>query len=141
MRKFLITAHGTFSSGIKSSLDIIIGRTENVFVINAYVDSNASIEEDLNAVLRNVSADDELIVFTDLLGGSITNQVLRYALRENVHVVSGINLPLVIEVMLASEEEPVAKIIEGAIASAREQVMYVNKSMNKEYDHDQTDTN
>ncbi len=141
MRKFLITAHGTFSSGIKSSLDIIIGRTENVFVINAYVDSNASIEEDLNAVLRNVSADDELIVFTDLLGGSITNQVLRYALRENVHVVSGINLPLVIEVMLASEEEPVAKIIEGAIASAREQVTYVNKSMNKEYDHDQTDTN
>ncbi len=141
MRKFLITAHGTFSSGIKSSLDIIIGRTENVFVINAYVDSNASIEEDLNAVLRNVSTDDELIVFTDLLGGSITNQVLRYALRENVHVVSGINLPLVIEVMLASEEEPVEKIIEGAIASAREQVTYVNKSMNKEYDHDQTDTN
>lgn len=141
MRKFLITAHGTFSSGIKSSLDIIIGQTENVFVINAYVDSNASIEEDLNAVLRNVSTDDELIVFTDLLGGSITNQVLRYALRENVHVVSGINLPLVIEVMLASEEEPVEKIIEGAIASAREQVTYVNKSMNKEYDHDQTDTN
>lgn len=141
MRKFLITAHGTFSSGIKSSLDIIIGRTENVFVINAYVDSNASIEEDLNAVLRNVSTDDELIVFTDLLGGSITNQVLRYALRENVHVVSGINLPLVIEVMLASEEEPVEKIIEGAISSAREQVTYVNKSMNKEYGHDQTDTN
>ncbi|MBA4056783.1 MAG: hypothetical protein C0490_18865 [Marivirga sp.] len=136
MRKFLITAHGTFSSGIKSSLDIIIGQAENVFVIDAYVDSNRSIEDELNTVLANVKADDELIVFTDLMGGSITNQVLRYALKEHVHVVSGINLPLLIEIMLAGESTPVAEVIEGAITNAREQIMYVNKSITKENNHD-----
>jgi hypothetical protein len=29
-----------FSSGIKSSLDIIIGKMENVFIIDAYVDAH-----------------------------------------------------------------------------------------------------
>jgi len=63
MRKFLIAAHGSFSSGIKSSLDIIIGKMENVFIIDAYVDGNQSIENELNAILEKVQADDELIVF------------------------------------------------------------------------------
>jgi fructoselysine and glucoselysine-specific PTS system IIA component len=127
MRKFLIATHGTFSSGIKSSLDIIIGQTDNVFVIDAYVDGNKSIEEALNGVLKNVEPHDELIVFSDLLGGSITNQVLRYALKENVYVVSGINLPLLIDVLLADANTPVQEVIEHAISNAKDQIVYVNK--------------
>jgi len=136
MRKFLIAAHGSFSSGIKSSLDIIIGKMENVFVIDAYVDGNKSIEDELNTILGKVQADDELIVFSDLMGGSITNQILRYGLRENVHVISGMNLPLLIDIMLADADTPVKDVIENAISIAREQVVYVNPIINKEKDHD-----
>ena len=136
MRKFLIAAHGSFSSGIKSSLDIIIGKMENVFIIDAYVDGNKSIEGELNAILEKVQADDELIVFSDLMGGSITNQILRYGLRENVHVTSGMNLPLLIDIMLADADTPVKDVIENAISIAREQVVYVNTIINKEKDHD-----
>jgi len=136
MRKFLIAAHGSFSSGIKSSLDIIIGKMENVFIIDAYVDGNKSIEDELNAILGKVQADDELIVFSDLMGGSITNQILRYGLRDNVHVISGMNLPLLIDIMLADADTPVKDVIENAISIAREQVVYVNTIINKEKDHD-----
>jgi fructoselysine/glucoselysine PTS system EIIA component len=136
MRKFLITGHGTFSSGLKSSLDLIIGQTDHVFVIDAYVDGNTTIESGINTFLINVTASDEIIVFTDLMGGSITNQVLRYALRENVHVVSGMNLPLLIEIIMASADSPVDEVIESAIVNAREQITYVNKLINKVNDHD-----
>ena len=136
MRKFLIAAHGSFSSGIKSSLEIIIGKVENVFIIDAYVDGNKSIEDDFNTILTNVQVEDELVVFSDLMGGSITNQILRNGLRENVHVVTGMNLPLLLDVMLADADTPVTDVIENAISIAREQVVYVNKIINKENDHD-----
>lgn len=136
MRKFLIAAHGSFSSGIKSSLEIIIGKVENVFIIDAYVDGNKSIEEEFNTILTNVQVEDELVVFSDLMGGSITNQILRYGLQENVHVVTGMNLPLLLDIMLADADTPVADVIENAISIAREQVVYVNKIINKENDHD-----
>jgi fructoselysine and glucoselysine-specific PTS system IIA component len=139
MRKFLIATHGTFSSGIKSSLDIIIGQTDNVFIIDAYVDGNKSIEDALSSVLKNVEAKDEFIVFSDLLGGSITNQVLRYALKENVHVVSGINLPLLIDVMLADSEIPVVEVIENAIKNAKDQMVYVNKLITAKQGGEQDD--
>ena len=136
MRKFLIAAHGSFSSGIKSSLEIIIGKVENVFVIDAYVDGNKSIEDEFNTILTNVQVEDELVVFSDLMGGSITNQILRNGLRENVHVVTGMNLPLLLDVILADADTPVTDVIENAISIAREQVVSVNKIINKENDHD-----
>jgi fructoselysine and glucoselysine-specific PTS system IIA component len=136
MRKYLITAHGRFGSGIKSSLDIIIGETENVFVIDAYVYGNTSIEHELEKLLETIKPEDELIVFSDLMGGSITNQVLQYALKANVHVVSGMNLPLLIDLIMADTDKPIAEAIENALKIAREQLVYVNKIINKENAHD-----
>ncbi|MDB5089407.1 MAG: hypothetical protein JWR09_3401 [Mucilaginibacter sp.] len=126
-RKFLIATHGTFAAGVKSSLDIIIGAVEHVFLIQAYIDDAVSVETQIKEVIDQVSDNDELIVFCDILGGSITNQVLQHALRSNVYVVSGFNLPLLIEILMADAETPVEDVISSAIENAKEQMTYVNK--------------
>jgi fructoselysine and glucoselysine-specific PTS system IIA component len=139
MRKFLIATHGHFAKGIQSSMEIIVGATENVFTIEAYVNGNKSIEEELNEILKQVNDDDDLIVFTDLLGGSITNQVLKFAFKKNIHVVSGVNLPLLIDVILSDGETPIEEILENSVANAKEQIVYVNKlihSTQEESTHD-----
>jgi fructoselysine and glucoselysine-specific PTS system IIA component len=126
-RKFLIAAHGALAAGIKSSLDLIIGAMDNVFILQAYIDENASVEDDLKEILKQVNENDELVVFTDILGGSVTNQVLQHAIRPNVYIISGFNLPLVIEVLLADADSPIEGIIEDAINGAKEQMVFVNK--------------
>jgi fructoselysine and glucoselysine-specific PTS system IIA component len=125
-RKFLIATHGALAKGIQSSLEIIIGATENLFTIQAYLEGNQSIEEELYRVMEKISAGDELIIFSDLLGGSVNSQILRYALRENVHVISGFNLPLVMEIVLADPEIPIPETIRDAIVRAKDQMAYVN---------------
>jgi fructoselysine and glucoselysine-specific PTS system IIA component len=135
-RKFLIATHGTFAVGVKSSLDIIVGAMEHIFLIQAYIDDAVSVEEQINQVMQHVSEADELIVFTDILGGSITNQILQHALRPNVHVVSGFNLPLLIEVMMADMDTPVEETIASAIDSAKEQMTYVNKLLTAQKEND-----
>jgi fructoselysine/glucoselysine PTS system EIIA component len=127
MRKFLIATHGTFASGIKSSLDIIIGSLDNVFLIQAYTGENKSIQDEVDAVLQQINKDDELIVFTDLMGGSITNQILQFALKDNVYIISGVNLPLLLDVMLADSNTPVEEVIEAGISNAKDQIVFVNK--------------
>src|ERR1700730_14805936 len=134
MRKFLIATHGRFASGVRSSLEIIIGQTANLFFIEAYVEENKGIESEMEAILENLGEREELIVFTDLLGGSITNQVLRSAQRRNVHIVSGFNLALLIEVLMADADIPAPEVIESAIANAKEQMAYVNKLMTSNTD-------
>jgi len=127
VRKFLIATHGNLATGVKSTLDIIIGQTENVFLIEAYVKENKGIESDLAALLKTLGKNDELIIFTDLLGGSITNQAVRFTQSRNVHIVSGFNLALLIEVLMADAGTPAEEVIESAIQNAKEQIVYVTK--------------
>jgi fructoselysine and glucoselysine-specific PTS system IIA component len=137
-RKFLIATHGTLAAGIKSSLDIIIGSVEHVFLLQAYVDEQTSVDTELQKILAQVGESDELVVFTDILGGSITNNILQH-LRPNVYVVSGVNLPLVIDIMLADGTTPLEEVISTSIANAKEQMVFVNNlltSQNEETAND-----
>ena len=130
-RKFLIVSHGALASGIRSALELITGAAGEVGIVQAYMEENKPVEEELSALLAGAGEEEEWVVFTDLLGGSITNQVLRVtaglAGGRHVHVVAGVNLPLVIEVVLADTEMPVAEVLAEAVGRAREQLIYVNK--------------
>ncbi len=113
---------------------MIIGETDNVFLIQAYLDDAISVEDELAAVLIHITADDELVIFTDLLGGSVNNIMIREALKDNVHIVSGFNLPLLIEVIMGDAGTPVTEIIETAIIDGKEQMIYVNKLITQQND-------
>jgi fructoselysine/glucoselysine PTS system EIIA component len=125
-RKFLIATHGAFAKGILSSLDIITGSTENVCTLQAYLGEDKSIEQELDTIINGEGEHVEWVIFTDLLGGSITNQILRKVPGAPIHIVAGVNLPLLLEVILADTDTPVAEVIENAIHKAREQMVYVN---------------
>lgn len=132
-RKFLIATHGALAGGFLSSLELIAGASDAVFILQAYLDESKPLEEELDSLFRQTGEDEEWVVFSDLLGGSITNQLVRAASRfgagtgTNIHIVAGFNLPLLIEVVLSDPETPVEAVLEQAIARAREQLVYVNK--------------
>src|SRR5260221_12531868 len=93
-RKFLIVSHGGLARGIKSSLELIAGPADGVHVLEAYVEENKPIEEELARLFAEEGV--EWVVFSDLLGGSVTNQVVRGGNGKRVKIVAGFNRPLVI---------------------------------------------
>jgi fructoselysine and glucoselysine-specific PTS system IIA component len=136
MRKFLIISHGRFASGIKSAAELIAGEQENLMAIDAYADGNKAIDRELEDAFAHAAAGDEYIVFTDILGGSVTNQVVRFSGLKNTHIISGMNLPLVLEVLLADPEQSLDEMLHSAIIRAREQIVYVNERMQKQTNND-----
>ncbi len=108
-----------FAQGILSSLEIIVGSTENISTIQAYLGEDKSIEKELDRILGGGGEQVEWVVFTDLLGGSITNQVVRKMPGTSIHVVAGVNLPLLLDVVLGDPDMPVAEVIENAVHKAR----------------------
>ena len=134
-RKFLIVSHGALAGGFRSALELITGAAGDVFVIQAYLEENKPVEEELSRLLHSAGTEEEWVVFTDLLGGSITNQVLRVMAelpgRDAIHIVAGVNLPLVIEVVLGDQETPVTEVLAEAVGRARDQLVYVNGFIGK----------
>jgi len=70
MKKCLIATHGRLASGFKSSLEILLGSTEGISVIDAYLDET-NFEDHLIDYLNAQNNEDQIILMSDLYGGSV----------------------------------------------------------------------
>ena len=99
MLKIFLSSHGHMASGIKSSLDILIGNTDKITVFDAYVDEK-NVQDVLDNFYKTVSEDDEVLLLSDLYGGSVNQVMFTYLNRPNTRLVSWVNLALVLELAI-----------------------------------------
>lgn len=116
MRRVLVASHGHVASGIKSAIKILVGNDEAVTAVDCYVD-DTDFTPLLQGFIDGVGPDDEGIIFTDLLGGSVCNKVMTLMPEKRgiVHV-TGFNLIAVIECLLSPDRltpEKVDEIVAG----------------------------
>ena len=103
MKKILIATHGTFASGAESTVRFLMGNVGNITCINAYVDQDENLVETLERYFAQIRPEDQVIVLTDIKGGSVNQKIVPYAVRENVFLVAGFNLPLLVALAIAPE--------------------------------------
>lgn len=105
MKRILIATHGQLASGYLSSIEILAGTTEGISVINAYVEEN-DFDKELLKFVNDLKEQDQVFIFTDLFGGSVNQKVTRLCLEENISatVIAGFNLPIILEILLATED-------------------------------------
>lgn len=129
MKQMLLATHGHFASGIKSSLEIIVGKQENIQTIDAYVDET-NFEEQLDKYISSISInEDTLIVVTDLFGGSVNQKIVNKLQNENVHIITGLNLPLLLELQMLNEEDCTKENISSIVENSRQQVQSITANV------------
>lgn len=67
MRKIIIASHDRMAEGVKETLNYITKGIGNVHALSAYL-TNTPVKEEVKRLLEDVGEDDEVVVFTDLLG-------------------------------------------------------------------------
>ena len=103
MKKSLIATHGTFASGAKSTMEFLMGNVADITCIDAYVNPEENLMEILEAYFSGITAEDQVIVMTDIKGGSVNQKIVPYAAGENIYLIAGFNLPLLVALALAPE--------------------------------------
>ncbi len=136
MRKILVATHGDYAKGALSSISIIAGAKENVACINAYSEEK-NINEALDRYFETVTEDDEVIVLTDLFGGSVNQAVMSYLGKKKIFLITGFNLVLLLEVMMMDADESVSEDrLRSIIEGSKQQIMYVNDVLKNTNDDD-----
>ena len=119
--KILVIGHGRFAEGIKSVAIIIVGDLSEVTFMNTYVD-----DIDFHVELDNYfSQNKNVLVLTDLFGGSVNQAIIQYITKVNIDVITGINIPLILEILISNTTGNNLDFRQ-IISSAKEQIVYVN---------------
>jgi mannose/fructose-specific phosphotransferase system component IIA len=126
MLRYVIASHGTLSDGFLNALGLFIGEPGNVEAITAFVDEEP-LENRVEAVLSRYDDGDTIVVFTDLLGGSV-NQYFSKMLNgpRKLHLIAGCNLVLLLEVILGMADEFDLSFVRSAIEKSRKEMVYMN---------------
>lgn len=96
MKRFLLLSHGKFAKGMQDTLTIFLGDDHKFDAISAYVDNVDPVIE-IENYFKQVTDEDQVIIFTDILGGSVNQLVLPYLQREHTFIITGFNLPVLLE--------------------------------------------
>lgn len=124
----IVMTHGLFGEELISSGELILGKLKDIYSISLEAEKDPlELMNELRTVLDG--GFDQYVILTDLFGGTPCNIAASFALEENVTVLSGVNLPMLIEVEMARMQGNYIELSEKVQISAKEGIRDVKKIM------------
>lgn len=129
MKHFLIATHGELSKAFIETLELIAGHSTKVSYFGmTKLKSGDLAKEELRSILTSKDADEHFIVLTDIFGGSVTNICTELLMELNdFDIISGLNLPMMLTMILAGQDQSVDDLIEEGVQAAKEGIIHINK--------------
>lgn len=124
MRYLLLVSHGTFAPGMHSVLRMLMGDRPDV--LSASLEDGMGADDfvaRVNEALAPVTADDEVIVLGDIIGGSpLTNTLNVLAERgmlARTTALGGMNLPMAMTALMGLETAETAALVKQMLDEAQ----------------------
>lgn len=133
MTHIILTGHGHFAAGISSALEMVAGDLDAFTVVEFTQEEAQAYPDKLSSVIdAGLSSEGSVLVFCDLKGGTPFNcSMLSAAQNENIEVVGGINLPVLIETVMmrgADATRTAADLAEIAMTAAETAITRDNQA-------------
>ena len=127
MINILLVTHGNFGRELLKSSELIIGPVEGAEAIS--FQQGDSFEQLSGRVVEAIErlSEDDLIVFTDMYGGSPFNAVSRVMKNNNFYHITGINFPLFIDIAVNRDSYSLEEIAEKIIKNGKKSIVFVNE--------------
>ncbi len=121
--RIILASHGGMAAGAKDTAEMILGELPNVSTVSTTRDETESIVHPVERLLAGWPKDDAVFVLTDVLGGSVNNDLLGLVPRyPNLNLICGMNMSLILN-LAALEEAPDTDDLAEIMAQAREEIV------------------
>lgn len=111
----VVVTHGTMADGILDAAAMIVGDLTGVAAVTLKeMDAVEDLMERIRAAIEQVDTGDGTLVLVDLFGASPFNASARLLVgkeKSNLEVITGVNLPMVLEVAMQRSSEDLENLI------------------------------
>jgi len=101
----IVIGHGRVAVEMVQTLESVLGPVDGIEgIATAYDDRPEDIRERVDAAVRRADRGQGVIILTDMLGDTPTNQSLAVAREHGSEVVAGVNMPILIKLTTARDQ-------------------------------------
>lgn len=125
MRYLVLVSHGTFAPGLHSVLRMLSGDRDDVLSCSLEDGMGADqYVENLKGVIAPITADDEVLLLGDIIGGSPLTNALKVlsdkGLLAHTSAFGGMNLPMALTAVLQLQTDDLDALKASMVTEARE---------------------
>lgn len=96
--KFIITGHGNYATGFQSTIELLLGKNEDIYYIDFLLaDNDITLKEKMSEVISQ-NPDSQILFICDILGGTpykIAAEIANF--NDRIELVVGCNIMSIIE--------------------------------------------
>lgn len=131
MIQIILASHGDLAKGMKDTLGMIIGDVSMVEAFSSYRNEEVNVREIVEKIVREKYIEADIFIFTDILGGSVNTEMMSL-IKEypKIHVISGMNLPIIISVATQANEIS-ESLLQQIIEESQQGIVDCNKLLNE----------
>lgn len=130
----ILMSHGNLASALIESTKMILGDLSDYDIVSMQVDDTFNdVEEKLISVL-NKHKDKNILIMIDIYGGTPFNIASKfYRKNDNICLISGVNLDMVIEYFSSDMHDNTKKLIDELISVSKDSITLYSKNENEIY--------
>lgn len=138
MIALIVSTHGRFSEELIKSSEMIFGSQTNVGVVTFIPgEGTDDLVNKYNNLINELDCKDGVLFMVDLFGGSPFNAASILALKNNnMEIVTGINLPMLLEVFGSREFSSLSELVEIAQSAGKNAIKQLVKQVNTDLEED-----
>ncbi|TDE15857.1 PTS sugar transporter subunit IIA [Jiangella asiatica] len=124
MTSIVVTGHGSFAASLLETAQMIVGSTENVHAVDFPVGAGVDeLTDRVGSLIDRLNPDGEpgrVLILADVLGGSPARVALTQAAAGRANVVTGVNLPMLIDLALSAGTSTASELAARAVTAGQD---------------------
>lgn len=118
----VIVTHGKLGEGLLDAVSLIAGPQEQIEkVMLLEGDSVELLKDKILEAVKKVDSGNGVMIFVDMFGASPSNAAA-YLINENVEIVTGVNLPMILEIINLRESKSLEELALISINAGKDSV-------------------
>lgn len=128
----VIVTHGEMAAGVIQAAEMIVGKKGALLPVHLLeMDDVEGLMDRIEKAIAQVESDQGAIVLVDLPGASPFNASARIAMqREKLGIVTGVNLPMLAEILIKRDGSSLEELIDIAKNAGRNGVKDLSEILN-----------
>jgi len=125
----VVAAHGRLAQELVATAEQIMGKLANVATVSIEPGTPAAaIRTQMRAAVKELDHGDGVLVLADLFGGTPCKESLLLCQKENLEVLAGVNLPMLLKAAsLRGENIPLHDLAQALLTYAQRNIRFASE--------------